>query len=131
MKIIRRILFVILLVVIAIAAFLYWGTYEEGVMAGKIIRISQKGVIFKTYEAKLGLESFGALKGTSPIAETFDFSVERGNKELIRQLEEVALTGERVNVHFKKRYIKVPWRGNTRYFATGIDRNTSSKPAIE
>lgn len=131
MKIIRRILFVILLVIIAIVAFLYWGTYEEGVMAGKIIRISQKGVIFKTYEAKLGLESFGALKGTSPIAETFDFSVERRNKELIRQLEEAALTGERVNVHFKKRYIKVPWRGSTRYFATGIDRNTNSKPATE
>ncbi len=122
MRIFRRILFVILLVIIAIAAFLYWGTYEEGVMAGKIIRISQKGVIFKTYEAKLGLESFGALKGTSPIAETFDFSVERRNKELIRQLEEAALTGERVNVHFKKRYIRVPWRGNTKYFAFKLER---------
>lgn len=122
MKIIRRIIFAILVVFIAIAAFLYWGTYEEGVMAGKIIRISQKGVIFKTYEAKLGLESFGALKGTSPIAETFDFSVDRGNKELIRQLEEVALTGERVNVHFKKRYIRVPWRGNTKYFAIKLER---------
>ncbi|MBC7125503.1 MAG: 6-phosphogluconate dehydrogenase, partial [Bacteroidales bacterium] len=49
MKIIRRILFFITLLLVAIAAFLYWGTYEEGVMAGKIIRISQKGVIFKTY----------------------------------------------------------------------------------
>jgi len=107
---------------VAIGAFLYWGTYEEGVMAGKVIRISQKGVIFKTYEAKLGLESFGALRGTSPIAETFDFSVERGNDSLVRAIEQVALTGERVNVHFKKRYVRVPWRGNTRYFATRIER---------
>ena len=85
MKIIRRILFFIALLLVAIAAFLYWGTYEEGVMAGKIIRISQKGLIFKTYEAKLGLESFGALRGTSPIAETFDFSVEPSNHELVKE----------------------------------------------
>lgn len=122
MKIIRRILFFIALLLFAIAAFLYWGTYEEGVMAGKIIRISQKGVIFKTYEAKLGLESFGALRGTSPIAETFDFSVEPSNHELVKELEQVALSGERVNIHYKKRYIRVPWRGSTKYFATRVER---------
>ncbi len=122
MKIVRRILLAIVVIAIAAFAFLYWGTYEEGVMAGKIIRISQKGVIFKTYEAKLSLESFGALRGTSPIAETFDFSVERGNDEMVKELEQVALTGERVNIHFKKRYIRVPWRGNTRYFATKVER---------
>ena len=122
MKIIRRILFFIALLLVAIAAFLYWGTYEEGVMAGKIIRISQKGLIFKTYEAKLGLESFGALRGTSPIAETFDFSVEPSNHELVKELEQVALSGERVNIHYKKRYIRVPWRGSTKYFATRVER---------
>lgn len=122
MKIVRRILLAIVVIAIAAFAFLYWGTYEEGVMAGKIIRISQKGVIFKTYEAKLSLESFGALRGTSPIAETFDFSVEQGNDEMVKELEQVALTGERVNIHFKKRYIRVPWRGNTRYFATKVER---------
>jgi len=122
MKIVRRILLAIVVIAIAAVAFLYWGTYEEGVMAGKIIRISQKGVIFKTYEAKLSLESFGALRGTSPIAETFDFTVERGNVEIVKELEQVALTGERVNIHFKKRYIRVPWRGNTRYFATKVER---------
>lgn len=122
MKIIRRILFLIVVLLVAIVAFLYWGTYEEGVMAGKIIRISQKGVIFKTYEAKLGLESFGALRGASPIAETFDFSVEPSNHELVRELEEVALSGERVNLHYKKRYIRVPWRGSTKYFATSVER---------
>lgn len=122
MRIFRRILLAIAAFAIAAVAFLYWGTYEEGVMAGKVIRISQKGVIFKTYEAKLSLESFGALKGTSPIAETFDFSVDRDNDELIKALEQVALTGERVSIHFKKRYLRVPWRGNTKYFATRVEQ---------
>lgn len=118
----KRILIIGVLVFIAFSAFMYFGSYEEGVMAGKIIRISKKGFIFKTYEAKLSIESFGALKGTSPIAETFDFSVENNNKEVVKQLEEVALTGERINLHYKKRFMTFFWRGNTKYFATQVER---------
>jgi len=128
MRIIKRIIIIILLIFIGILAILYWGTYEKGVMAGKIVRISQKGIIFKTYEGKLNLETFGALRGTSPIAESFDFSVESGNKELIKELEEVALTGERVNLHYKKRFMSFFWRGNTKYFATGVDRVKQQTP---
>jgi len=128
MKIVKRLLIIILIIFIGFLAILYWGTYEKGVMAGKIVRISQKGVIFKTYEGKLNLETFGALKGASPIAESFDFSVERGNKELIKELEEVALTGERVNLHYKKRFMSFFWRGNTKYFATGVDRVKQQNP---
>ncbi len=65
----------LLLIGIAVFSFLYWATYEEGVMAGKVLRVSQKGMLFKTYEGKINLETFGALKGTSPIAESFDFWV--------------------------------------------------------
>ena len=128
MRIVKRFLIIILVVFIGFLAILYWGTYEKGEMAGKIIRISQKGVIFKTYEGKLNLETFGALKGTSPIAESFDFSVERGEKKLIKELEEVALTGERVNLHYKKRFMSFFWRGNSKYFATGIDRVKQQNP---
>ena len=53
-------------------------------------------------KGKLNLESFGALKGTSPIAETFDFSVESDQTEVIQQLQEVSLSGERVNLAFCK-----------------------------
>jgi len=122
MKIIKRILILVFVLFLGFCAFTYWGKYEEGVMAGKVLRISQKGVIFKTYEGKLNLETFGALKGTSPIAETFDFSVEKKEKEVIKQLEEAALSGERVNLHFYKRYMAFPWRGNTKYFAVQVER---------
>ena len=103
-------------------AFFYWATYESGVMAGKVLRISEKGMIFKTHEGKLNLETFGALKGTSPIAESFDFSVESTETEVLKQLEEVALSGERVNLYFVKRYITFPWRGDTKYFITKVER---------
>lgn len=118
----KKLLITLLLVGIAVFAFLYWGTYEDGVMAGKVVRISEKGMVFKTFEGKLSLETFGALKGTSPIAETFDFSVEKSDEEVIKNLQQVALSGERVNLYFTKRYMSFPWRGDTNYFVTKVER---------
>lgn len=122
MKIVKRILLIALVLGIATLAFLYYGVYERGVMAGKVLRITEKGMVFKTYEGKLNLESFGALKGASPVAETFDFSVESDQAEVIKQLQEVSLSGERVNLHFVKRYAQFPWRGDTKYFIESVER---------
>lgn len=121
-KIVRRIVIVAVVVGLVIFAIAYWGVYERGVMAGKVLRITQKGVIFKTYEGKLNLETFGALKGTSPIAESFDFSVESDQTEVIKELEQVALSGERVNLKFVRRFAVFPWRGDTKYFVEGLER---------
>jgi hypothetical protein len=79
-------------------------------------------MLFKTYEGQLNLETFGALKGTNPIMEAFDFSVEPSNEQVINDLEAVALSGERVNLHYIKRYKTFPWRGDTQYFITSVQR---------
>ena len=75
----RRVVKVILVSVVILAiAFLclsYWGVYDEGVRAGTVLRISKKGMIFKTYEGQLNVQTFGAIKGANPIMEAFDFSV--------------------------------------------------------
>lgn len=118
----KVLLILIVVVLFALFAFYYWGVYERGVMAGKVIRVAEKGVVFKTWEGKLNLETFGALKDTSPIAETFDFSIERDDVEVIDALKQVSLTGERVNLHFQKRYAIFPWRGDTRYYVTQVER---------
>lgn len=124
-KFYRITLVVLVAAVIGVFSFYYWGVYETGVMAGKVLRVTQKGLIFKTYEGKLNLETYGALKGASPIAESFDFSVEKRNKQVITDLEEVALSGERVNLHFKKRYMRFFWRGDTKYYVTKVERTSN------
>jgi len=121
-KIVKRLFITVIIIGVAFLAFLYFGVYETGVMAGKVLRVTQKGVVFKTYEGKLNLETFGALKGASPIAESFDFSVESDQKEVIKDLEQVALSGERVNLHFIKRYATFAWRGDTKYFIERVER---------
>jgi hypothetical protein len=124
----RNLLIFILVIIIGIITFSYYGIYDEGVRAGNVVRISKKGVLFKTYEGQLNLQSFGALKGSaSPFLETFDFSVEKNRLDIIRELEAVSLSGERVNLHYIKRYTLFPWRGETKYFITGVEREGENK----
>ncbi|HNP95981.1 MAG TPA: hypothetical protein PKJ63_10145 [Cyclobacteriaceae bacterium] len=122
MKILKRILVISLIIGIAVLSFAYWGVYENGVMAGKVLRVTEKGILFKTHEGKISLDSFGALKGVSPVAETFDFSIESDQTEVLKNLQEVSLSGERVNLYFVKRYMRFPWRGDTKYFVTKVER---------
>jgi hypothetical protein len=118
-----RIFLISLVAIIAcIFLFYHYAVYDEGVRAGIVVRISKKGVIFKTYEGQLNLESFGALRGTSPLASTFDFSVESSDENVIKDLEAASLSGERVNLKYIKRYGAFPWRGDTQYFIKEVER---------
>ncbi len=121
-KTFRIIIFTLLIVGGALFAFYYWGVYDEGVRAGTVLRISKKGIVFKTHEGQLNLDTFGALRGASPIMEAFDFSVEGDEVDILKDLEDVALTGERVNLHYIKRYLTFPWRGDTKYFIVKVER---------
>lgn len=114
----------IIIVAIGIIVFsvLYWGVYDEGVRAGNVLRVSKKGMMFKTYEGQLNLQTFGALKGVNPIMEAFDFSVEGDEEQVLKDLQAVALSGERVNLHYIRRYAIFPWRGDTKYFITKVER---------
>ncbi len=123
-KRVLRITLVALFVVVTGVFFFYnYAVYDEGVRAGIVVRISKKGVIFKTYEGQLNLESFGALRGTNPIASTFDFSVSGSDENVIKDLEAASLSGERVNLKYIKRYGSFPWRGETQYFIIQVERS--------
>lgn len=107
---------------VGLYSFYYFAVYEEGVMAGRVLSITQRGMIFKTHEGKLSVESFGSLKGVSPIAETRDFSVESDHTTVIKDLESAAAEGSRVNLRFIRRYRIFPWRGETNYFVIGVEK---------
>lgn len=121
-KILRWSIMLVVVGFTAVYSFYYFAIYEEGVMAGRVLSITERGMLFKTHEGKLTVESFGSLKGVSPIAETRDFSVESDETELIKDLETVSASGERVNLRFIRRYKTFPWRGETKYFVVGVER---------
>jgi len=121
---------IVLLILVAVLAFLYYGTYSEGTRAGIIMKVSKRGAIFKTWEGQMNLQTFGAVKDPNNIiSETFTFSVERGNDALIEKLNKAALSGKRVNLKYIERYIKVFWRGDTRVFATDVETQAGNAEA--
>jgi len=121
-RFIRTLILIVIVIALGISAFLYFGIYDEGVRAGVVVRISKKGVMFKTYEGQLNMETFGAIKGNTPFMQSFDFSVAKDRQDIVKELEAVSLSGERVNLHYIKRYMAFPWRGNTKYFIEDVER---------
>lgn len=126
-KILKRVLIIVFVVGFAALAYFYFGTYSEGVRSGIVLKISKKGFLFKTFEGQLNLMTFGASKSQNLVAENFDFSVSKYEKDVIKTLEEVSLTGERVSLHYKEKYVTFPWRGETKYMIYKVERSPATK----
>lgn len=117
-----RLLLFLFFIGLLVLTYLYWGTYSSGVRSGIVVKVSSKGMLFKTYEGQLNLDTFGALKSANAISESFEFSVAGSERDVMHDLEASSLTGERVSLHYVERYLRFPWRGDTRYFVTKVDR---------
>ena len=113
----------ILVIIVAIAALstvLYFGflhntSYSEGLRSGELIRISHKGMVFKTWEGELSQGISGA--------QIFSFSVMDSEKEVIQNLQE--LEGQYVQVSYKELYKTFPWWGDSRCFVTSVKKVNS------
>ncbi len=108
----------VLVLFIAVFLFLYHGTYSKGERGGVVVKISEKGYIFKTFEGQLNTLIPGAVGSTQQ--NMFYFSVERHREDVIKALKEAALTGERVGLEYEE--MKFFWRGDTKYFVTAVKR---------
>ncbi len=131
MKYFARFILIAALLIAAVVLILTHVNYSEGTRAGFVIKVSKKGLVFKTWEGQLNLQSFGAANLTNSFSEVFDFSISKGDTALYRQLQDVSLTGERINMHYTEKLVKLPWKGDTKYFVTKIDRlnNQQSPPS--
>lgn len=127
MKMFKKIMIGLVVLGLLVLSFFYFGTFSEGSRAGVITKISQRGVLFKTWEGQMSLKTFGAIKSDNMVSDTYTFSIEKGNNDLINELQEAALSGERVNLLYKERYMSVPWRGDTKVFATGVERQAEKE----
>lgn len=102
----------ILVALIAYYAFVYYATYSEGYRSGELVKISKKGVIFKTWEGRLS-------QGVSE-SQHFDFSVEDGDKEVLDKLNEYQ--GNFVKLTYIERFGTFPWLGDTKYYVKNVEK---------
>ncbi|MBL7885229.1 MAG: 6-phosphogluconate dehydrogenase [Flavobacterium sp.] len=109
--------FVIVVVVLTALFFTiaYYATYSEGDRTGELIKFSNKGYIFKTWEGELSQ----GLSGNK----IFTFSVLDNDEEVINDLKK--LQGQYVKVTYIERYKTFPWWGDTKYFAIKVVKEKS------
>ena len=114
-KIILIFIITILLAFSGYFTFLYYATYSEGVRSGELIKISKKGMLFKTYEGELSQGISGA--------KIFTFSVLDKESKVIEAMK--TMQGQYVKVTYVERYKTFPWWGDTKYFVTEVEKEKS------
>lgn len=123
MKIIKRVLLAVILLTVFAVGYFYFGNYSEGVRAGYVVKLSKKGVLFKTHEGQLNLETFGASKSPNILNEVFEFSVDGSNDAILKDLNDALKDREHVSLHYVEKFITFPWRGDTKYFIIKVERH--------
>ena len=103
------------LLLAAYFAFVYYVPYSEGTRSGELIKVSNKGVMFKTWEGEISQGISGA--------EIFKFSVLDKDKTVIQKLNE--LQGNYVKVTYIERYTTLAFWGDTKYFVTDVSKEVS------
>ncbi len=98
----------ILIVSVVYILFIYFVTYSEGYRAGELIKISKRGLLFKTWEGRLS-------QGVSE-EQQFNFSVQKSDMEVLEQLKE--FQGKKVRVTYIERFGTFYWLGDTKYYVT-------------
>ncbi|PQJ73952.1 6-phosphogluconate dehydrogenase [Polaribacter gangjinensis] len=106
---------VIVIVAVIYFSFIYFATFSEGVRSGELIKISKKGILFKTWEGEISQGISGA--------QIFSFSVEKNNKQVIEDLKNYQ--GHYVKVDYVERYKTLFWLGDTKYFITKVTQEDS------
>lgn len=114
-KIIWIIAGVLMAAVLGYFTFIYTVSYSKGVRAGELIKVSNKGVLFKTWEGEISQGISGA--------QIFSFSVLDSDDEVIAALQE--LQGQYVKVTYVERYRTFPWWGDSHYFVTHVEKERS------
>lgn len=108
-------LLVIFLLAAAWYAFIYYVPYSEGTRSGELIKVSNKGIIFKTWEGEISQGISGA--------QIFSFSVLDSEKEVIEKLQEYQ--GYYVKLTYVERFGTFSFWGDTKYFITEVAKEKS------
>jgi len=114
-KILGFILLAIFICSLAYYAFIYFIPYSQGVRSGELIKISNKGIAFKTWEGEISQGISGA--------QIFKFSVEDNKETVITELQK--LQGRYVKVTYVERFGTFFWLGDTKYFITEVAEENS------
>lgn len=89
--------------------YTYFFVYSQGTRVGVLIKFSEKGTVFKTFEGEIIQPGITSSNGLQMKSNTFKFSVT--NEKLAKDL--MGMQGQELEIHYKQFHKGMPWRGET------------------
>jgi hypothetical protein len=125
----RRVLIIISVAIVlfftVFGLIAYSFDYSDGYRVGNVIKLSHKGMVFKTYEGQLdmGFLAPGDEASTSSVAtRIWDFSVHDSDEEARKQIDDAILNGYKVKVFYKEKLWQFSIWGDTKYFVYKVEK---------
>lgn len=118
--ILKKILLVVGGLLVAFMLFAYYANFSSGFRVGVPVKLSTKGVLFKTNEGQLNIG--GLTSGEQGVIPTqWEFTVPGSNDAEFQLIETAMEKGVRAKLYYKEKYIKLPWRGDTKHFVYKVE----------
>jgi len=116
----KRIALILIGLFILVMLFFYYANYSSGYRAGVTTKISKKGVLFKTREGTLNV---GGLTNTNDgtIPTTWNFTVKKNDTAVLAKIDSAIQNSHRVKLLYNEKYVKLFWRGDTKYFVYDVE----------
>jgi hypothetical protein len=112
----KRIFIAILTIIVLCVAYVFICglTYSSGTRTGIVIKVSQKGYVFKTYEGELNLGGFSQGEGTIMVRNIWAFSIPRNDTAIYNTI--TRSEGKQMRLHYKEVIRHFFWQSETPYF---------------
>lgn len=122
-----KILTLIILLGIAVIVGLSLINYGDGVRAGTVLKLNKRGYVFKTYEGEMNLGMvINEGVASSGIPQLWTFTL-KDDPELIQKVTDAMLSGKRVGLKYKQKYLVWPWVGNSKNIVYDIESEPMGK----
>ncbi len=122
-KKIKRYLILVLVLAVLIAASIFayatFGYYSDGFRVGNVIKMSNKGFVFKTWEGQLD-QGYITQEPGGINTRIWNFSVHNKDENVRRSIEKAITENKKVKLYYQEKFMDVFFLGETRYFIYSV-----------
>lgn len=122
---VKRIFILAFVLFLAYFSFLLFANFSEGARTGYVVKISKRGVLFKTNEGELNF-GFPQLNTTPGMSSQNIWTFSVPNDDVALQIQKAAESGQKVTLFYKQKYKQFFFWGDTDYLVYKIEKSAEN-----
>ena len=103
-----------------VSAYATMGSYSEGFRVGNVIKLSHKGMVFKTWEGQLD-QGYITQNVDGINTRLWDFSVHNSDEAARQAIDKAITQNRKVKLYYKEKFIRVFFLGDTKYYIYKVE----------